>query len=105
MKDKAENSFGRGKYELTQAYKSYANYAFPNDEFRHPRWKMKQIQFFVHGLMINFTFPIGKVYCGNILPLILLLFQELKYINRTKHQWLRLILVPSQDVSYALILW
>ena len=35
MKDKADNSRGRGKYELTQAYK-YADYAFPNDETRHP---------------------------------------------------------------------
>ena len=24
------------KYKLTQAYKSYADYAFPNDETRHP---------------------------------------------------------------------
>ena len=29
MKDKAGNSLGRGKGELTQAYKSYAEYAFP----------------------------------------------------------------------------
>ena len=29
IKDKAENSRGRGKDELTQAYKSYADYAFP----------------------------------------------------------------------------
>ena len=39
MKDKADNSRGRGKDGLTQAYKSYANYAFPNDENRHPRCK------------------------------------------------------------------
>ena len=26
-----------GKYELTQAYKSYADYAFPNNKTRHPR--------------------------------------------------------------------
>ena len=37
MKDKADNSRGRGEYLLTQAYKSYADYAFPNDETRHPR--------------------------------------------------------------------
>ena len=37
MKDKAENSRERGKGELTQAYKSYADYEFPNDETRHPR--------------------------------------------------------------------
>ena len=36
MKNKADNSRRRGKYELTQAYKSYADYAFPNDETRHP---------------------------------------------------------------------
>ena len=29
MKDKAENSRGKKKVELTQAYKSYADYAFP----------------------------------------------------------------------------
>ena len=28
MKEKAENSRGRGKDELTKAYKSYADYAF-----------------------------------------------------------------------------
>ena len=37
MKEKAENSRGRGKDELTQAYKSYAEYAFPKKETRHPR--------------------------------------------------------------------
>ena len=37
MKDKADNSRGRNKGELTQAYKSYADYAFPNNETFHPR--------------------------------------------------------------------
>ena len=37
MKDKAENLRGRVKDELTQAYKSYADYAFPKKETRHPR--------------------------------------------------------------------
>ena len=37
IKDKADNSRGREKYELTQSYKSYADCAFPNDETRHPR--------------------------------------------------------------------
>ena len=36
MKDKADNSRGRKKDELTQAYKSYADYTFPNDETCHP---------------------------------------------------------------------
>ena len=35
MKDKSDNSRGR-ENELTQAYKSYANYVFPNDENHHP---------------------------------------------------------------------
>ena len=39
MKDKAYNSLGRGKHELTQAYKSYAYYAFPNNETCCPRCK------------------------------------------------------------------
>ena len=37
MKDKAENSRGRGIDELNQAYKSYADYAFPEKQTRHPR--------------------------------------------------------------------
>ena len=37
LKDKGDNSRGNKKYEWTQAYKSYAEYAFPNDETSHPR--------------------------------------------------------------------
>ena len=36
MKDKAENSRGSKKDELTQSYKSYADYAFPDNETCHP---------------------------------------------------------------------
>ena len=39
MKEKAENPLGRGKDELTQAYKSYADHAFPEKQTRHPRCK------------------------------------------------------------------
>ena len=39
MKDKSDNSRGRGKDELTQAYKSYADYAFPNNETLHPHFE------------------------------------------------------------------
>ena len=39
MKDKADNSRESKKDELTQYYKSYADYAFPNDETCHPRCK------------------------------------------------------------------
>ena len=38
-KDKADNSRGRKKEELTQAYKSYADYKFPNNETCHPRFR------------------------------------------------------------------
>ena len=37
IKYKADNSRGREKDESTQAYKSYADYTFPNNENRHPR--------------------------------------------------------------------
>ena len=37
MKDKADNSRGRRKDELTQAYKSYSDYVFTKNETRHPR--------------------------------------------------------------------
>ena len=33
MKDKSDHLRGRGKYELTQAYKSYADYTFPIGKF------------------------------------------------------------------------
>ena len=39
MKDKADNSRGRGKDELNQAYKSYADYTFPEKQIRHPHCK------------------------------------------------------------------
>ena len=39
MKEKSENSRGRGKYELTQAYKSYADHAFPEKQTCRPRCK------------------------------------------------------------------
>ena len=35
MKDKADNSCGSKKDELTQFYKSYADYSFPDDDTRH----------------------------------------------------------------------
>ena len=36
VEDKEDNSQAKGKDQLTQAYKSYANYASPNDETCHP---------------------------------------------------------------------
>ena len=37
MKDKSDHSRGKKRDELTQAYKSYADYVFPNNETCHPR--------------------------------------------------------------------
>ena len=48
MKDKADNSRGREKYELTQAYKSCADYAFPKNETRHPRCENAAVFFPFH---------------------------------------------------------
>ena len=39
MIEKAENLRGRGKDELTQAYKLYAVYSFPEKQTRHPRFE------------------------------------------------------------------
>ena len=39
MKDKTDNSRGREKDELTQAYKSYADCAFTEKKTRCPRCK------------------------------------------------------------------
>ena len=37
IKYKTDNSSGSNKYELTQSYKSYTDYAFPNYETHHAR--------------------------------------------------------------------
>ena len=37
MKEKEQDSRERGKDELTQAYKSYADYAFPEKQTHHAR--------------------------------------------------------------------
>ena len=39
LKDKAENLRGRNKRELIQAYKSYADYEFPEKQTCHPRYE------------------------------------------------------------------
>ena len=39
MKDKADNSRGREKDEISQAYISYSDYEFPKNKTRHPRCK------------------------------------------------------------------
>ena len=75
MKDKADNSRGREKYELTQAYKSYADYAFPEKKIVIHVAKMQQILFFVHQLMMNVNFPIVNVFFGILLSVVLLLSQ------------------------------
>ena len=58
MKDKADNSCGRGKDELTQAYKSYAEMHLQRNKLVIHVVKMQQILFFVHQLMMNVNFPI-----------------------------------------------
>ena len=53
----------KGKDELTQAYKSYAYYAFSNDETSHPCCKnLVDYVIFAHTLMMNANFSIGRVF-------------------------------------------
>ena len=73
MKYKAENSRGRGKDELTQAYKSYADYTFPEKKLFIHVAKMHQVLFFVYQLMMNVNSPIGNVFCISVLSVVLLL--------------------------------
>ena len=58
MKEKAENSRGRGKDELTQAYKSYADYAFPEKQTHHPRCKNA-----ADSVLCTPTICYADVYC------------------------------------------
>ena len=48
--------------------------------------KMQKILFFVHQLIMDVNSPIGNVSCGSVLSVVLLLYQELKWINQTEHQ-------------------
>ena len=86
MEYKVDNSRGSKKYELTQAYKSYADYAFPNDETLIHVTKMQQIMFLVHRLMMNVNCPIGDMYCVSVLPVLIFISRELKEIHLTDHQ-------------------
>ena len=85
MKDKEENSRGRKKGELTQAYKSYADYAFPEKKIVIHVAKIQLNMFFIHQLMMNVNCPIGNVSCVSVLSVVLLLSQELKWIHQTEH--------------------
>ena len=76
MKDKADKSSGGKKYELTQTYKYYATM-----KIIIYVTKIQQIMFLVHQLMKNFNLPIGNAYCGSVLTVLLLLYQELKEIH------------------------
>ena len=48
------------------------------NENRHPSCENAADSFFVHRIMTNENFPNGNVYCGSVLPVLLLLSQELK---------------------------
>ena len=60
IKDKADNSSGRKKYELTQYYKSYADYVFPNNETRHPRCENVAYYILCQPTNDEFQFPNWK---------------------------------------------
>ena len=60
MKEKADNSRGRGKYELTQAKKSYADYAFPEKQTCHPRCKNASDSVLCTPTNDEFKFPNWK---------------------------------------------
>ena len=60
MKNKAENSRGRGKDELTEAYKLYADYAFPEKQTRHPRCKNAADSVLCKPMNDEYKFPNWK---------------------------------------------
>ena len=87
MKDKVENSRGRGKDELTQAYKSYADYAFPDKQTRHLlRCKNSEDSVLCTPTNDECNFPIGNLSCRSVLSVVLLISQELEWIHQTEHQ-------------------
>ena len=75
MNEKAENSRGRGKDELTQDYKSYAEYAFPDKQTCHPRCENAADYVLCTPTNDECKFPNWKcvlrkctVYCAIVLP-------------------------------------
>ena len=86
MKDKADNSLGRGRYELTQGYKSYAEYEFPEKQTRHPRCENSADSVLCTPTNYECKCPIGNVFCGSLLSVVLLLSQELKWIHQSEYQ-------------------
>ena len=75
-----------GKDESTQAYKSYADYDFPNDETCHPHCENSADYILCTPTNDEFQYPIGNVYCGSVLPVLVFTSKELKWIHRTEHQ-------------------
>ena len=61
MKDKADNSRWRVKYELTKAYKSYADHAFPKDETSHPHCENAAYSVLCTPTNDECQFPIGNL--------------------------------------------
>ena len=86
MKDKSENSRGRKKGELTQAYKSYADYSFPKKQTRHPRCENAADYILCTPSNDECNFPIGNVFCRSALSVVLLLSQQLKWIHQSEYQ-------------------
>ena len=61
MKNKADNSSGREKDELNQAYKSYADCAFPNNQTFHPC--CKNVAYYVLCTPTNDEFQFPNCKC------------------------------------------
>ena len=48
--------------------------------------KMQQILFFLNQLMMNLNCPIGNLFCGSVLSVVLFFSQQLKWIHKSEHQ-------------------
>ena len=86
MKEKADDSRKRENMNSLKLNNNMLTTRFQTIKLVIHVAKMQQILFFVQVLMMNFNIPIGNVYCGSVLNVILLLYQELKNIHRNEHQ-------------------
>ena len=86
MKDKADDSRGRENMNQLKLTNHMLTTPFQTMKLVIHVAKMQHILFFVRQLMMNVNCPIGNVFCGSVLSVMLLLSQKLKWIHQSEHQ-------------------
>ena len=86
MKYKADNSHVRENMNELKLTNQMLTTPFQTMKLINYFATMQQILFFVYQPTMDVNFPIGNVFCVSVLPVLLLLSQELKKIHQTEPQ-------------------